>query len=129
MNTVEMLLKLDAKKIELPKKEVEVKRLSDLVGSPFILKLQGLDSKTQDEVREMGIKENDIDYKEVKLGTILAGVKEPSLRDESLRKHFGAVTPYDLIQKLFTPGESDALYEEISKLSGYGDNAVEEIKN
>jgi hypothetical protein len=129
MNIIEKLLKLDAGKIELPQKEVEIKRLSKLSGEKVIFKLQGVHPDKQDSIREMAIKGDKIDVAEVRLENILEGVKEPNLRDAALMKHFGAATPYDLVNKLLLPGEQDALYENIQELSGYGDDAVQEVKN
>lgn len=129
MNAIEKLLKLDASKLQMPSKEVEVKRLSDLLGEQFIVKLRGISSDKLDEIRDMAIKDDSIDVNEVRKATVLTGVIEPNLRDESLSKHFGATTPYDLVDKLFLPGEKDALYEQINKLSGYNEGAVEDIKN
>jgi Phage XkdN-like tail assembly chaperone protein, TAC len=128
MNTLELLLKMDAKKLELPKKDVEIKRFSQ-PDSPAIFTLQGLDADTIDSIRDMATKGDNIDYSEIKLGTVLAGVVSPSLRDDSLMKNFGVATPHDLIKKLFSSGELNALYETISNLSGYGEDAIEEIKN
>jgi hypothetical protein len=129
MNVIEKLLKLDTNKIQLPTKEIEVTRLSKLLGEKFVLSLQAVGSPESDAIRDMAFKDDDVDVIEVRKGHILAGVKEPNLRDESLRKHFGAATPYDLLDKLFLPGEREALYEEISKLSGFGEGAVTEVKN
>jgi hypothetical protein len=129
MNAIEKLLKLDSNKIQLPCKEVEITRLSKLLGEKFIVKLQAVGAPESDSIRDMAIKNDGVDVNELRKGHILAGVREPNLRDESLRKHFGAVTPYDLLDKLFLPGEREALYEEISKLSGYDDGAVAEVKN
>lgn len=130
MNTIELLLKMDAKKIQMPTKEVVIKRLSDAAGAPVKFKLQGVDSPTSDSIREMAMKDNGtINIDEVRKATILAGVKEPNLRDSSLAAHFGAATPYDLIDKILAPGEKDALYGEITNLSGYDEDAVAEVKN
>ncbi|MCM3599394.1 XkdN-like protein [Robertmurraya korlensis] len=129
MNAIEKLLKLDASKLQMPTKEVEVKRLSDLLGEQFIVKIKGISSDKLDEIRDMAIKDDVLDVNEVRKATVLSGIAEPNLRDEELCKHIGAATPYDLVDKLFLPGEKDALYEQINKLSGYNEGAVEDIKN
>jgi hypothetical protein len=129
MNAIEKLLKLDPNKLELPRKEVEVTRLSNLLGEKFILKLRGVSAAESESIREMAINDDNVDIFEVRKGVVLAGVSEPNLRDEALRKHFGAATPYDLLDKLFLSGEREAIYDEINKLSGYGEGAVAEIKN
>lgn len=130
MNAIEKLLKLDANKIKMPQKDVEVKRLSESLGEKIVFKLKGVPAPERDSIREMAINsDSEVNITEFRKGMILAGVSEPNLRDESLRKHFNAATPYDLIDKLFLPGESDALYEQITELSGFGEDAVAEIKN
>jgi Phage XkdN-like tail assembly chaperone protein, TAC len=128
MNTLEMLLKMDAKKAKLPRKDVEIKRYSQ-PDNPAIFSLQGLDAETLENIREMADKESGMDFTEIKLGSVLAGVISPNLRDGDLLRHYEAATPHDLIKKLFSPGEIDRLYDVISELSGYGKDAVEEIKN
>jgi hypothetical protein len=129
MNAIEKLLKLDSNKLQLPTKEVEVSRLSNLTGEQYILKLKAVSASETESIRDMATKNDDVDIAEVKKGIILAGVVEPNLRDETLKKHFSAATPYDLIDKLFLPGEKEAIYDQISKLSGYGEGAVAEVKN
>jgi hypothetical protein len=129
MNAIEKLLKLDVNKLQLPTKEVEVERLSKLTGEQFILKLQAVSAPETESIRDMATKNDEVNIVEVRKGIILAGVKEPNLRDETLRKHFGSATPYDLIDKLFLPGEIEAIYNQISNLSGYDDGAVAEVKN
>jgi hypothetical protein len=129
MNAIEKLLKLDTNKLQLPTKKVEVERLSKLTGGKFILKLQAVSAPETESIRDMATKNDEVNILEVRKGIILAGVKEPNLRDETLRKHFGSATPYDLIDKLFLPGEIEAIYDQISKLSGYDDGAVAEVKN
>jgi hypothetical protein len=129
MNAIEKLLKLDSNKIQLPTKEVEIPRLSKLLGEQFVFKLQAVSASDTESIREMAIKNDNVDIFEIRKGIILAGVKEPNLRDESLRTHFGAVTPYDLLDKLFLAGEKEAIYEEINKLSGYDEGSVTEVKS
>jgi hypothetical protein len=129
MNTIEKLLKLDFNKLQLPSKEVEITRLSELTGDQVIFKLRGVDSDTLDSIRDMATKGDRYDILEARVGTVVAGVVEPNLKEPTLIKHFGVVTPYDLVKKMLTPGESEALYEIISKLSGYDEGAVAEVKN
>jgi hypothetical protein len=129
MNTIDLLLGLDSNKIEFPKREVELTRLTELTGQKVIFKLQGLDGETVDSIRQMAMKEDGINNTELRVGFILAGVKEPNLRDAALMKKFGVPTPPEVINKLLTPGERDQLFEEISDLSGFGEEYVSEIKN
>lgn len=132
MSVVNTLLKIDAGKLDLPQKEFKIKRLSEAAGEPVIFTLKGLPDHKFDEIREMSTTVNGdsikVDQKEVRLATIVNGVVEPDFKDKSLMEHYGVKTPYDLVKKLLNSGEIESLYEEISNLSGFGDDAVEEVK-
>jgi hypothetical protein len=129
MNTVEQLLKLDKKKLEVLTKDVEIKRL----GVTFTCQAIGLEeyNEIQESTINMDKKGN---IKGFNLGSgqlrlILAGV--PTLKDKELLKYFGVQTPFELIKKLFNVGEANLLAETISKISGIDviENADAEIKN
>lgn len=136
MNIIDKLMQADAGKLELPTKEYEIKRLSKLFGFPFVLKLQAIDPERYTEIQENSIEMKKSEINKVKMynmhmKTILAGVVEPSLKDDGLRKHFGVTTPKELVNKLFLSGEIANISEEISKLCGYdGQEEIDEkIKN
>ena len=61
--------------------------------------------------------------------TIIEGC--PSIfKNKELMKHFGAVTPKELVKKLLLSGEMDDLKAEIDKLGGYDrEEDEEEVKN
>ena len=59
MNLAEVLMNADKKKItELQTKEYEVKRLSNLLGTPFILTLQEIPPKRVMEINQQAVKMN-----------------------------------------------------------------------
>lgn len=139
MSLLDKLLQADAKKLtELPTKKHEVKRLSDALKTKFELELSAIPAKRYSEIQKNavdfggkgGVK--DIKVFEMQSLTLIDGVKEPSLKNPELLKHFGVVTPKELVSKLFLAGEIADIYGEIQKLSGYEDDeneADEEIKN
>jgi hypothetical protein len=135
MNTIDLLLGLDSKKIEKPTREVEIKRLSALANSPVIFKCQAVDSDTYSEIQQNAINLSNkgevtgINMGEMQTFMILGGVIEPSLKDKALMSHYGAVTPKELVSKLLLPGEVTTLFNVINELSGFGEGAVEDIKN
>lgn len=137
MSLIDKLLQLDSDKVqEKPVKEVEIQRLSKLLKTKAIFKCTALDGETHSDIQRTGIdltKKGAVkEFKmfEMKLHTILAGVVEPSLKDKALLDHYKAVTPKELIKKLFLPGEIDDLYLAINELSGYEkDDEEDEIKN
>jgi hypothetical protein len=132
MSVVNTLLKLDSGKLDLPTKQVEIKRLSEAAGEPVVFTLKGISASKIDEIRDMATRINgdkiDVDRQEMRMGTVVAGTIDPDFRDKQLMDHFGVKTPYDLVKKMLTAGEIDTLYEKISELTGYNEDAVEEVK-
>lgn len=134
MNLVEKLMKMDRNKLEqIPMGEVEIKRLSDLCGEPFIVKCKAISGNRHTELTAlMTNKKGDLDLgKAYKVNTLMAveGVVEPDLKNEELQKHFGCKTPKDLAEKLFPGGDMAKVGELISELSGFTKETDEEIKN
>lgn len=131
MNTLDLLLKLDESKIKKPTKQVEIRRLSEALGEKVIFTCQAVTANKMAEIQEMvlDVKTQQIDVQEMQIMTVLAGVKEPDLKDKKLLEKFNAPTPKELLQKLLLSGEITNLYNVISELSGYGPNSVTEIKN
>jgi len=58
-------------------------------------------------------------------------VTEPNLKDPELHKSYGCVEPYDIIEKIFEPGEIASIAGEGMVLAGYGSGVkkVEDLKN
>lgn len=136
MNTVDKLLKLDAGKLENPKKNVKMK-LRKLGNEEFEFPCEAVDPEYVSELQENSIEfmDGDIDkirMYDTKVLTIIEGC--PTVfKDKELRKHFGAATPKDLVAKLLVSGEMDHLKKEIDELGGYDSKKrkrdEEEIKN
>lgn len=121
MNTLDLLLKANLKDINVPEKEVKVKRLSDVLKTDVIFKIKAIRFDALEDLRESNTKDFNIH-------TVLEGVVEPNLKSKDLMDKFNAITPVDLVKKLLLPGEIEDLYHAISKLSGYGTNTIEDIK-
>jgi len=129
--TLDLLLKLDQSKLKRPTREVEIKRLSDLTGEKVVFVCEALTADEMGGIQEMvlDVKKQDVDVPEMQVLTVLAGVKEPNLKDKDLLGCYNVPTPKELLRKLLLPGEIAALYQTISDLSGYGEGAVREVKN
>lgn len=135
MNTIDLLLGLDTNKIQKPTREVEIKRLSAIAGSKVIFKCQAVDADTYSDIQQNAINLSSkgdvtsINMGEMQTFMVLGGVIEPSLKDQALLSHYCSVTPKDLVSKLLLPGEVTTLFNVINELSGFGEDAVEDIKN
>ncbi|QPQ30981.1 phage tail assembly chaperone [Lysinibacillus sp. JNUCC 51] len=58
-------------------------------------------------------------------------VTEPNLKDTELHEAYDCKEPYDIVEKIFEPGEIASIAGEGMELSGYGSGvkAVEDLKN
>lgn len=137
VNILDLLLGSDVGEIKLPTKQVEVTRLTAVYGKPFILTCKALSPEKYEEVQDMAInvqgKDVDLDVNLLQLFVVIEGVIDeagkPMLKNKDLMKKFKASTPKELARKLFLSGEITKIYGEISELSGFGDDAVAEVKN
>jgi hypothetical protein len=136
LNTINILLKADADKLKKPTKTIEVNRLSKQLGGKIEFKLEAINANKYAEIQENSVDVDKsgnvkVDMQKMQTFTILDGVTEPSLKSKELMEHFEVLTPIDLINKLFLPGEITTLFNEINKLNGFSDDdeKVNTIKN
>ena len=137
VNVLDLLLGSDIGEIKLPTKKVEVVRLSEVYGAPFLVTCKALSPDKYEEVQDMAVnvsnKDVDLDINLLQLFVVLEGVVDdagkPLFKNKDLMSKFKAQTPKELVRKLLLSGEIANLYGEISQLSGFGDNAVKEVKN
>ena len=136
MNLVEALLAADNEQLlNSRKEEYEVKRLSNILGQPFVLTLKAIPSKRYTEIQTAATifkkKKQDVDLHKLQILTLTAGIESPSLNDAELLKKFGVITPAELLEKLLLAGEITNIADAISKLSGYDsiEDDAEEVKN
>lgn len=141
MNLAEVLINADKKKItELQTKEYEVKRLSNLLGTPFILTLQEIPPKRVMEINQQAVKMNidkkegqnvDVDVFTLQMLTLVEGIKS-GLGDRELLKAYRCATVKELYVKIFKAKEISDIAEAINSLGSYtGDDRedIAEVKN
>lgn len=132
MSKMDLLLKLDAKKINRPTKEVEITRLSEVLGEPFLVTCQALTGTEFEELQKnisiSASGEVDLD-KNIQVNTVITGVKDPDLSNQKFIEKFGAINAAEAVSALFLPGEVSSIYATITELSGFGKQSVVEIKN
>ena len=151
MELIEKLLKKDkAELTNVQTTEVEIERLSKLIGEPCIFKLRGLTNKEIKELRELNtkkewknVKRNGKSVKEevevvdtYKLGLdfIVEATIDPNFRDSRLREKFGTEVPTDIVEEMLLQGEMVKIGKAIQKLIGEDEeenqqDIDEEIKN
>ena len=107
---------------ELPTKEVELPRLSNLTGEKVIFALRAL---TYRQVRELQDRKED-----ASAFGILYGCTSPDWKDPRwLDPDHGIVTPVDAIKARLLPGEIGDLFAEIQLLTGYLRRTISDVKN
>ena len=135
VNILDLLLGSDVGEIKLPTKEVEITRLSQVYGAPFILTIKAITPAKFEEIQDMSIdvkgKDADIDITQLQLFTVIEGVVDatgaPMFKNKELMSKFKVSTPKDLVRAILLSGEIAKIYGEISELAGFGDNAVKEV--
>ena len=137
LNILDTLLGADVDKIDLPKKKLEIKRLSEIFGAPFYVTVQAVSANKWEELQDMALKiegkDVDVDTNLLQIFVVLECTLDDTgkqiFKNMDLVKHFGCVTPKDLVKKLLLSGEIMSIYTFVSDLSGFGDKSVSEVKN
>lgn len=151
MGLIDKLLKQDrAALTSRPTAEVEIERLSALIGEPFIVKVQALGTKQMREIKDWNTKSEwrdvqkngqkvrekvDItDNYKMGMDAIVAATIDPDFKDGRLREKFKTEVPGDIVEEMFLPGEIKKISDKISELSGIEQGGSqseidEEVKN
>lgn len=134
MSNIDLLMGLDTEKIaEVPTKELKLKRLSELTGADFIVKLKAIPAKRFTElVSDIKAKDGSVDMSkayDANVKIALAGLVDPSMKDKDLQEKFGCSTPGQLIEKIFNGAEIGVMADAVTELSGFSGNVIEEVKN
>lgn len=137
VNILDLLLGSDIGEIKLPTKQVEITRLTEAYGKPFIITCKALTPERYEEVQDMAVnvqgKDVDLDVTLLQLFVTIEGVVDeagkPLFKNKDLMAKFKAQTPKELVRKILLSGEITNVYSEIAKLSGFGEDAVKEVKN
>jgi hypothetical protein len=136
-NTLAVLLGADRGKLRLvPTRQVEITRLSDIVGEPVIFTIRALTGEEFHDAQESAMRitkrgdVEELDSRLLQVMCVLNGTQDPNLRDKQLLDMYEATTPEDLLNGTFLlPGEVSQLFNEIQELSGFNADAVAEVKN
>ena len=126
MSILDLLLQTDIEKLKTDNcQNVEVKRLSKILGEKFIVTCYPLTHEDITHIGEISKTNSDI-----KLNAIFEACRIEGSRFNSsdLMNKFGTLSAKELISKLFLPGEVAEIYNVVNKISGYSKNAVEEVK-
>ena len=126
MSALDLLLSKDLKRaFDRPEMTIEVPRLSEIFGEPFEVKVRAMTMTEFDTLPKDG---------DLKTHVVLTGVMEPDFKNAALLERLkpegrkGPLLPPEAVNRLFLPGEIAAIYQKISDISGFSNEAVKEIK-
>ena len=131
MNLADALLAADAGKITKKEhKSYEVKRLSAILGEPFVLELRQIPNKRVREIQDRSMKieggKTSVDQYTLTMGLLCDGIVNKDFDNRDVLKHYGAATRKDLFDTLFNAGEIQDIANIISELCGFDSKKTEE---
>ncbi len=131
MNLADALLAADAGKITKKEhKSYEVKRLSAIMGEPFVLDLRQIPNKRVREIQDDSMKieggKTSVDQYKLTMGLLCDGIANKDFDNRDVLKHYGAATRKDLFDTLFNAGEIQDIANVISELCGFDSKKTEE---
>lgn len=124
-----LLLSSSTDKFKKPTKEIEITRLSEALGEPFMCTVQAIDMNQFKEIlRETGESANAESSMEAAQLAVKMGLIDPKVTDKELQKHFAAPNYKELMNKMFLTGEIMELSEAIMEVSKLTPEEKKEIK-
>lgn len=131
MNLADALLAADAGKITKKEhKSYEVKRLSAIMGEPFVLDLRQIPNKRVREIQDDSMKieggKTSVDQYKLTMGLLCDGIANKDFDNRDVLKHYGAATRKDLFDTLLNAGEIQDIANIISELCGFDSKKKEE---
>lgn len=134
MNLADALLAADAGQVtKKERKEYEVKRLSGILGSPFVLELKQIPNKRVREIQDFSMKINgrdmSVDQYKLSMGLLCDGIANKDFDNRDVLKHYGVATRKELFDVLFNAGEIQDIANVISDLCGFNNKKTEEQVN
>lgn len=131
MNLADALLAADAGKITKKEhKSYEVKRLSAILGEPFVLDLRQIPNKRVREIQDRSMKieggKTSVDQYTLTMGLLCDGIANKDFDNRDVLKHYGAATRKDLFDTLLNAGEIQDIANIISELCGFDSKKTEE---
>lgn len=123
-----LLLSSNTDKFKKPTKEVELTRLSEALGEPFLCTVQAIDMNQFKEIlRETGDHSAESSIEAAQLA-VKMGLIDPKLTDKELQRHFNAPNYKELMNKMFLTCEIMELSEAIMDISKLTPEEKKKIK-
>lgn len=140
-NVLDLLLSADLKKFKVKSQKVEIPRLTEATGVPFIVEVRQIPINLEEDIEERYNKVSYTDDGDVEVDSKPMESKKMILiecvyvcdkqlfKQSDLMRKFNAKTPKHLVEKLFTKGEITKIYNAYKEVIGFKKESVKEIKN
>lgn len=106
--------------------QMEITRLSKAFGEPFIVSCAPISQRQIAYVAEAA---KNIQEQRIYFVLECCRVEGKKFSDKVFLDWTGCIKGEEVVKKLFRAGEISGLYQKISALSGYGEDAIRELKN
>lgn len=128
MSDVRSLLVNNVAALEKPRKQIEIPRISKVVGEKFEVTIKAINmGQLKSAIRDLDVEDvaGSFEY-----GCLIAryGLEEPRVTDKKLQEDLGVPNWEELLNKIFLPGEIMNLSEEILQLSDFDGEAMKKKK-
>lgn len=140
-SVLDLLLATDISKFKVKSQKVEIPRLSNATGQPFILELRQVPINLEQDIEdrynkvsynddgEVEFDANPFESRKMLLVESVYVDNKQLFKQSSIMKKFRAKTPTHLVEKLLTKGEISKLYNVYRTVVGFNKDSVKEIKN
>lgn len=142
LSTLDMLLNADLSKFKVPSKKIEISRLSEVLGRPFIIELRMLNATMTEKIEkkyfslsfdEDGNPDIDADSENQIVETLVEACYTEDgkqlFKNANLRRKFNCQSNNDLCKKILLQGERKKLYDRYKNMCGFIKTSINDIKN
>lgn len=131
MSIIDTLMEKDLGTLkEVAKEDIEITRLSEALGEPFIVTVKELSYKRIQDLKMLSADKNGVlDEKEFVEMVVTDGIVSPDFNNKELLQKFKVASKQALVAKLFKAGELENIGKRITSLSGFDVGSIKKVAN
>ena len=115
---------------ETAKEDIEVTRLSEALGEPFIVTVKELSYKRIQDLKMLSADKNGIqDEKQFVEMLVTDAIVSPDFNNKELLQKFKVPSKQALFAKLFKAGELENIGKRVTSLSGFDTGSIKKVVN
>lgn len=131
MSIIDKLMEKDLGTLkETAKEDIEITRLSEAFGEPFIVTVKELSYKRIQDLKMLSTdKKGGLDETEFVEMLVTDGIVSPDFNNKELLQKFKVASKQALMAKLFKAGELENIGKLITSLSGFDVGSIKKVAN